>query len=163
MILMMHVCFHYQVFIGNLRMSLGRLSLIHQERLNLTGNKTLIPSVLILFFFVLLSIGITCMRKNRIGPFKRKIIHHESSVVFHADTTGQQVSRRLMPDPDPESSTSARLNGNLVSLISNIKYTVKKFLNSRQYQTYSPSWKYNSHVHRLNLHLLVVKSQVNKF
>lgn len=91
-------------------MSLGRLSIIHQERLNLTGHKTLIPSVLILFFLILLSIGIICMRKNRIGPFKRRIIHHESSVVFHADSAGQQVSRRLMPDPDPESSTSARLN-----------------------------------------------------
>lgn len=112
MILMTFVCFHYQVSIGNLRMSLGRLSLIHQERLNLTGNKTLIPSVLILFFFVLLTIGIICMKKSRIGPFKRKIIHHESSVVFHADSAGQQISRRLMPDPDPESSTSARLNGN---------------------------------------------------
>lgn len=112
MILMIYVCFHYKVFIGNLRMSLGRLSLIHQERLNLTGNKTLIPSVLILFFFVLLTIGIICMKKNRIGPFKRRIIHHESSVVFHSDSAGQQISRRLMPDPDPESSTSARLNGN---------------------------------------------------
>lgn len=112
MILMIYVCFHYQVLIGNLRMSLGRLSLIHQERLNLTGNKTLIPSVLILFFFVLLTIGIICMKKNRIGPFKRRIIHHESSVVFHSDSAGQQISRRLMPDPDPESSTSARLNGN---------------------------------------------------
>lgn len=111
-ILMIYVCFHYQVLIGNLRLSLGRLSLIHQERLNLTGNKTLIPSVLILFLFVLLTIGIICMKKNRIGPFKRKIIHHESSVVFHADSAGQQISRRLMPDPDPESSTSARLNGN---------------------------------------------------
>lgn len=98
-------------------MSLGRLSIIHQERLNLTGHKTLIPSVLILFFLILLSIGIICMRKNRIGPFKRRIIHHESSVVFHADSAGQQVSRRLMPDPDPESSTSARLNGYIVSLI----------------------------------------------
>lgn len=50
------------------------------------------------------------MKKNRIGPFKRRIIHHESSVVFHSDSAGQQISRRLMPDPDPESSTSARLN-----------------------------------------------------
>lgn len=105
-----NLSFDVEVLIGNLRMSLGRLSIIHQERLNLTGHKTLIPSVLILFFLILLSIGIICMRKNRIGPFKRRIIHHESSVVFHADSAGQQVSRRLMPDPDPESSTSARLN-----------------------------------------------------
>ncbi|XP_061187862.1 hepatocyte growth factor receptor-like [Saccostrea echinata] len=104
------MAFKVEVSIGNLRLLLGDMTLKHQVKLHLAGNKTVIPISLISFFIVLLIICAICMKVNRIGPFKRKILHHESSVVFQAENHTAPVSRRLLPDPDPESSTSARLN-----------------------------------------------------
>ncbi|XP_062614202.1 hepatocyte growth factor receptor-like, partial [Saccostrea cucullata] len=102
--------FKVEVSIGNLKIVLGDMTLKHQVKLHLAGNKTIIPVSLISFFIVLLLICAICMKINRIGPFKRKVLHHESSVVFHAENHTAPASRRLLPDPDPESSTSARLN-----------------------------------------------------
>jgi hypothetical protein len=100
-----------QISIGNLDISVGQVTIQHQAKLNLAGNKTIVPVTLIGVLLVLMCICVICMRRKRVGPFKRKILHHETSVRFHAESSVPQMTRRLMPDPDPESSTSARLNG----------------------------------------------------
>ena len=91
---------------------LGQMAFSHQKKLNLGGKKTLIPTVLTCVLLILLVVCLICMRRYRVGPFKRKIIHHAPTVAYFPDNPVQQVSHRLMPDTDPESSTSTKLNGN---------------------------------------------------
>ena len=101
-----------QISIGNMDIHLGQMAFSHQKKLNLGGKKTLIPTVLTCVLLILLVVCIICMKRYRVGPFKRKIIHHAPTVAYFPDNPVQQVSHRLMPDTDPESSTSTKLNGN---------------------------------------------------